>query len=239
MVEYSIVMYSHSSYSDAWEIFFEQTDKYFDKSINRYVFSDEGEVPKNWTLIKYDNSDEYNNRVAKCFDQIDEKYCIFHHEDMPLYDLPDINFINEKVQLMEDDSIDCIRLTNSGDFGLPAENYKDYNTLFYSSKISLHFTIHPSLFKINTIKELYRKCTINKFHEFELNAHKISISMNLKNLYYYGGEPKRGRFHCDSNIYPYIATAIVKGKWNYSEYKNELTILHNEYKIDKNIRGYV
>jgi len=50
-------------------------------------------------------------------------------------------------------------------------------------------------------------------------------------------EAKRGLYDYDSNIFPYIATAIVKGKWNYSEYKNELDILFDMYKINKMERG--
>jgi hypothetical protein len=50
---------------------------------------------------------------------------------------------------------------------------------------------------------------------------------------------KRGSLHFDSIVYPYIATAIIKGKWNLSEYPNELGDLLNEYKIDKSIRGVV
>jgi len=55
-------------------------------------------------------------------------------------------------------------------------------------------------------------------------------------VYYYNGEPKRGGHH-DSSIYPYIATAVVKGKWNLSEYKNELLPLLNEHNIVIENRG--
>ena len=43
--------------------------------------------------------------------------------------------------------------------------------------------------------------------------------------------------HYNSSIYPYIATAIVKGKWNYSEYKKDLDLIFNEFNIDKEKRG--
>lgn len=42
---------------------------------------------------------------------------------------------------------------------------------------------------------------------------------------------KRGMSHYDSSIWPYIATAIVKGRWNFSEYPNELKYLFDEYSI--------
>ena len=52
-----------------------------------------------------------------------------------------------------------------------------------------------------------------------------------------GDERKRGIYHCDSIIYPYIATAITKGKWNYGEYMTELDELFNEYGIVPFERG--
>ena len=47
MKEYCIIMYSHSSYSDAWEMFCGQIEKYFPKKIKRYAFVDNGGLNKN------------------------------------------------------------------------------------------------------------------------------------------------------------------------------------------------
>ena len=43
--------------------------------------------------------------------------------------------------------------------------------------------------------------------------------------------------HYDSNVYPYIATALVRGKWNLSEYKNELGFILKENNIIFEKRG--
>ena len=51
------------------------------------------------------------------------------------------------------------------------------------------------------------------------------------------GKGKKIGGHYNSLIYPYIATAVVKGKWNYSEYKNELDDIFTFYSIDKDVRG--
>jgi hypothetical protein len=59
----------------------------------------------------------------------------------------------------------------------------------------------------------------------------------IKGLCHYDNEPKRGGNHYDSNVYPYIATALVKGKWIMSEYSNELSKLLTNYNIDQNKRG--
>ena len=52
-----------------------------------------------------------------------------------------------------------------------------------------------------------------------------------------GGERKRGLYHYDSLVFPYIATAINKGKWNYNEYQKELDIFFTEYEINPFERG--
>ena len=56
-------------------------------------------------------------------------------------------------------------------------------------------------------------------------------------MFFYNGEKKRGSHHYDSTIFPHIASASVKGKWNLSEYHNELSPLLEKYQINKNIRG--
>jgi hypothetical protein len=56
-------------------------------------------------------------------------------------------------------------------------------------------------------------------------------------LSHYDNELKRGGNHYDSNVYPYIATALVKGKWIISEYSDQLTKLLINYNIDQNKRG--
>ena len=46
-------------------------------------------------------------------------------------------------------------------------------------------------------------------------------------------------FHYDSSVYPYVATAIVKGKWNMSQYPKQLEEILRENKINVNDRGAV
>ena len=45
--------------------------------------------------------------------------------------------------------------------------------------------------------------------------------------------------HFNSHSYPYIATAVVKGKWNHSEYSKELDIVFHKYDINPFERGIV
>ena len=56
-------------------------------------------------------------------------------------------------------------------------------------------------------------------------------------MYYTGSEKKRGMYHWDSTIYPYFATAVVKGKWNFSDYFATLKPLLIESKTNISHRG--
>jgi hypothetical protein len=52
-----------------------------------------------------------------------------------------------------------------------------------------------------------------------------------------GDEKRRGAYHYDSFVYPYVATAINKGKWNLNEYTEELNPIFAEYNINPFERG--
>jgi hypothetical protein len=52
-----------------------------------------------------------------------------------------------------------------------------------------------------------------------------------------GDEKRRGLYHYDSFVYPYVATAINKGKWNLNEYTEELNPIFEEYGINPFERG--
>ena len=73
--------------------------------------------------------------------------------------------------------------------------------------------------------------------QFEVEANMVCKGLNLKGLYAYHGEPKRGKYHYDSSVFPYIATAIIKGKWNLWQYNVELNHLLKKYNVDPNVRG--
>ena len=74
-------------------------------------------------------------------------------------------------------------------------------------------------------------------NSFELQATKTCEKLGIRGTFCYYDEPKRGIYHHDSSTFPHICTALVKGKWNLSEYKEELGPLLVEYGIDVNKRG--
>ena len=99
------------------------------------------------------------------------------------------------------------------------------------------FSIQPSFWKITSLKKILSKCFDCNIWELELKAQKIVKKMSIDCYYAHQNGKKRGLHHYDSDIYPYIATAIGKGKWNFCEYENELRPLLKKHLIDPSIRG--
>lgn len=88
---------------------------------------------------------------------------------------------------------------------------------------------------------IYQNTKIDHIRQFEPHVQQVCRDLKIKGLFHYNQEPKRGDHHYDSSVYPYIATAIVKGQWNLSGYPEELgnilikiiLMLTSEEKYDK------
>ena len=73
----------------------------------------------------------------------------------------------------------------------------------------------------------------------EYRSQKVIRKLGIRIGVLSGECKKRGMLHADSEFYPYIATALFKGKWTISEYEKELKFLLNKYQIDPLIRGAI
>ncbi len=232
-------MYSHSSYSDVWPIFFSQSGKFL-KQYRKVVFSDTGEekLPDGWDFISYNDDDNYAQRMTSCLKQLDTPLVFLHHEDMPLFQKPDYDLLDQYESIVESSDIDFIRLLRGADS--PGFNYKNHKTLYSVPSYSPYFfAVQPSIFKTDRLVTVYNETKINSIGDFEPNAQAICRKNKFKGLFHYDRESKRGAFHYDSKVYPYICTAVVKGKWNLSEYKEELTHLLEENGIEYTKRGSI
>jgi len=170
---------------------------------------------------------------------------LFHHEDMVLYNAPNIENLNKLHELLINYNVDYIKLLKGGH----TEDIKlediPINSLYYIPHIGykLSFAIQPTLWKVDKLLEVYKNSLTTSLTgnqaagNFELSASDYINNSNMIGLYWFNNETKRGAHHYNSSVYPH-GNFISKGKWVYSEY-NELTKLHEEYNVDKNIRGIV
>jgi len=229
------VCYTNSNTSDVWDMFYEQNKKFC--SYRLYLLSD---VPHNDKKYKniyiYKNSQPYWQTWVQTLEDINPEFFIYLQEDFVLYNKVNEDKLNEyKEFLKENPEYSFIRLIKSG----ALNKIQLSNTLYEIESDNQNiFSMQPTIWRTSDFIKLYKEVKASKWFENETYVQKC-IELNLKGLYHYDNESKRGQNHYDSDVYPYIATALVKGKWNTSEYPDELNPLLQEYGINKDIRGTI
>ena len=229
------IAYTNSNCSDLWDVFQQQNGKY--STIPLYMISDKevGGI-NNDKLFIYNNDDDYYNVWIQALKKFDSDYFIYLQEDFILYDKVNNEKLNEYLEfLKQNPNYSFVRLLKSGRL----RDKKIFDNLYEieSSNINI-FSMQATIWRTKDYISLMEKVKDSKWLEND-NYPKEMLRMGMKGLYHYDGESKRGENHFDSNIYPYIATALVRGKWNTSEYNNELTPIFLEFSIDKNKRGII
>lgn len=242
------ILYTHTDYSDVWPAYFRQMENLFNAFHYNFVFVNKKSdiIPKYYTQIIYDDKKTYGQRLLDCFEKLDKRFeiCFFAHEDMFLYSFPKMNKIRKYVEAMElkggifkkRNRFDFIKMIKGGKF-------ISYRTMFdktlYSISLSSKwiFSIQPSFWNIKRFMQLLDNHKKQNIWEFEEAAQKTCKKLKIRGAYSFGKGKKRGKYHWDNDVYPYIATAIVKGKWSVNEYGETLTNILKEYNIDVNKRG--
>lgn len=231
-----IVIFTHSNYSWVWPLCIGQTQKYMSGYVKYVMLNNTASLHDfntwlnaGYAVITYNESDSYKERVSSCLNFLNpEDILLFYHEDMFLDGIPNFEILEKFTKLVLENKADVIKLIAAGDVFIKS-NYM--NELYYNP-YNLKFAIQPSLIKTKKLKLVYDSATGNDIWSLESSMfHSPAISEN-KSFFCYNGESKRGSAHYNSSIYPYIATAVVKGKWNLSEYGEELNRLFKEYNIN-------
>jgi len=232
-----IVIYSHSDYSDLWLPVFDRLNQFM-KYDEGYLLSDDAldfNLNKyNFKHVSYTDTLSYNKRLEEALSKIDAEYIIFFHEDMILYDYVNDIVLSDYISFIKTNSeYDYIRLLKSG----IASDNKIHDTLYTLTQGDFNFSVIPTIWRKNVLHRIAQETTPVNLWDFEINGNSYVKDNNIKGLYSYNGEPKRGG-HFDSSVFPHICTAIFKGKWNMAEYPNEINKISVDYNIDINHRGF-
>ena len=240
----ALALYTHSDYNDCWKPFFDRQGRHcsfeFD---NHYIFSDDTgpDVDDKFEHIGYDDLDSYTDRVASCLRQVADSHILFAHEDMMLYDDIHEAYFNECIQVSTSDDVDCIKLIKGGSPKDTAQDikYKGSDVLNYTGfTFDYIFAIQPTIWRVDSFLRLLENNRKMNIWEFETHGQEHCRTNRYNCLYTnHVDDKKRGMLHWDSVTYPYIATAVYKGKWVTSQYPDELKVLFSEYGIDPAVRG--
>ena len=234
----SLLTYTHSKASDVHKAYFGRLNKYYPTLQHNYVTCNElidGSVGFHGKCIVYDDSSSYSEQMINALRQIETDYVIYCQEDYILFNHVNTDLIESYVRLMDaDDGIGFVRLLKSG-VGVANIQYKD--DLYYVGikDNQYYFSTQATIWKRQVLISMFLRSMVKSiFDEVKNTPHLLDLgvyglySENVGSLV--GG-------HYNSKAFPYIATAIVKGNWNVSEYREELNMLFREYSINPYERG--
>ena len=238
----ALVIDTTSRYMDAWGACFGRLGKHFPHEIKKYVFTDpvEYDFEDGYQVVNYNNDDSYRNQFLSCLKEVEEPYILYSSEDYVLYDDVSLEKIKSFVEaLKKDPDYSFIKLIRGPETLLGSYKPEEHGDLFViNSADSNFFAQQASIWKTaDFIKVFEASPPENGRMQQEPGGSDICRSLGFAGLQCYNGEPLRGLCHHDSTVYPYIATAIVKGRWNVSEYRNELNKVFIEYDINPLHRG--
>jgi len=223
-----IIVYTHTDMKDIWPMFFGQLKKYIG-DIKVYVAVNEDDTQiSDYIRIIYDDKKEYTERWKEILDKIEEETFMFMHEDMILFDKLNFQLLEKYIGYVSNEVVDSVKLILAGSEFVQSSIDSTLVTNEYSK-----FSIQPTITRKSIFKEKVNNVSSLNIWQFE-----EAISITGKDfMVKIGGERKRGIYHYDSLVFPYIATAINKGKWNLNEYTKELNPMFEEYNINPFERG--
>ena len=230
-IEIPIVVYTHTDMKDVWPMFFGQFRKYIN-GFKVYVAVNQidTQIPSDYIQLVYDDSKLYTDRWGQILPQIEEETIMFLHEDMILFDKPNFELLEKYYGYVKNGEAESIKMILAGDSFVPSNIDSTLVTNQYSK-----FSIQPTIVKKQIFQNLVN--TIGSLNIWEFEEAIVSYGKDF--MIRIGSEKKRGMYHYDSVVFPYIATAINKGTWNMSEYREELDKLFGEYNINPFERGIV
>jgi len=231
MIKIPLLVYTHSDYEDVCKILFAQIEKYLPNQRVIVACNQKIDIiPNNYEFIEYDDSKIYTDRLMEILSHFKNETILFQHEDMILYNQVNKELLNKYGEYVESDIVDSIKMN----YIRGIDKVSEFDNTLIANEYS-KFSIQPTIIKTNTLINLIQQNEPLNIWEFEKRVPMIGTNYIAK----IGGEAKRGLLHYDSMIYPYVATAIVKGKWNMNEYTKELDTMFKEYGINPFERGIV
>jgi hypothetical protein len=223
-----LIVYTHTDMKDVWPMFFGQLKKYIGNTKVYVAVNEDDTQLSDYIRIIYDDSKQYTDRWREILPQIEESVFMFLHEDMILFDELKFDYIQRYFDLVNVSKVESIKMIY-----VPATDVvSDVDNTLISNEYS-RLSIQPTILRKDYFQSILDNMGSLNIWDFELAISRDTKSYMVK----VGGERKRGMYHCDSIVFPYIATAINKGKWNYNEYQRELDVLFLEYNMNPFERG--
>jgi hypothetical protein len=239
--KYCIFLYSHSDYSDVWDLTFGQIKKHINlDEVCLYLCVDKLNNYKLDHRIKvlfYDDKFSYTERVLSNVTNLQYDYILFLHEDWVITNTYNNNYILELINFIKKNNILHIRSYRA--FG---GNKNDTMNTTYTNNLNLEkipndagylISLQPGLWCRQTFVSLYSfNAQRPNLLEFISNEDSFFRSKITDKFFY-----ENVRLSEDSMLFPHIHS-IAYGKWAISnDSYNKFEVLFKEYNINTEIRG--
>jgi len=238
MKDIALITYTNIKYSDVWPMHFGQLTLYA-SNVKSYAFSNQESISK-WDtkdhqLVTYKDSDPYWKQYIGCLESIQENFVIYSQEDFILFSEIDYESISRYREFLSSSDYDYVRLIRCG-YRTPLDRHVVDDIYEVHMETNDAFSMQATLWKKSSIKKLYEHVKSEKWLESDA-WNNGARDLGIKGTLIYNGEPKIGAAHYDSKVYPYVCTAINRGKWNVDQYPEIMKKMFQKYNVDPNIRG--
>ena len=201
-----------------------------------YVLSDSASADYNGQeFFVYQNRAPYYAPWIELLEKIEEDFFIYMQDDFILYDDVDHAAMERYMSFLKTNGdYGFVRLIRSGDLGDTRIQDDIYGIEQDSPNL---FAMQATIWRKESFIEIYKEAKAAKWND-EQKFVDACGKLGVRGVYVYNGEQKRGMAHWDSKVFPYIATALVKGKWNIREYKQDMEQMFERYGVNGGKRGY-
>ena len=207
-IDFAIIVYTHTDMEDVWPVFFGQLERYLSKGKVYIALNKEtNKLPSNYHQVIYDDSIPYTKRWEQILPQIKEEVFMFLHEDMILFDNPKFGYLEKYYNLVKDKKVESIKMIYvpshliGGSMGYTGDLVSDIDDTLITNEFS-QFSIQPTIISKTSFNSILNSVGSLSIWDFEKAVGNNFNSYMVK----LGNEVKRGVFHCDSIVFPYIAS---------------------------------
>jgi hypothetical protein len=231
----ALVTYTHTNCEDVWPMYFGQIEHHL-HGVRSVAFSnDPPDGFDKHTWLKYEESEPYYKQYLSCLEHVEEDFIIYGQEDFFLYDDVTIESLQKYAKFLKNSTYSFARLIRAG-YQTPLNKRAGDDLYEVDVNSPDAFSMQATLWKKSDIQKLYQHVKSEKWLEAP-HWNDGCRETNTRGVFVYNGEGRRGKFHYDSSIYPYVCTGIIKGLWNTNEYPHIMRDLLEKYKIDSGERG--
>lgn len=228
----TLLVYTHSDYSDIFHITYQRILKHFPYAKLLVCTNNAQLVREKYDYLhnihEYDDKLPYHSKLASALESVTTEYALLNHDNNCLYDDVNINVMNFMLRSMTEKNIDVLRLSACGIIN-PTLSDPDIVT---RNNGPHYFSVFPSIWRTSSLLQL---CTTLRKPYRESEDEECQLYVGKLRAYYIS--PMTHDPHKDvSCLYP-SAHIIQYGKWCYSEYRWVIDNIVMEYDVDLFIRG--